>query len=112
MQQVPENPPRESASSASSGGPFKEIQDLACLGTLALSTTHGLNDFLTCILGHVAMVRARLGDPARLEHHLSEIEAGAARAAEMLRQLRLREPVSTPPADFRPPSARRSLELV
>lgn len=74
---------------AALGAPLKQTQKLASIGLLALSTTHDLNNFLTCILGHVTMVRGRLRDPALLEHHLSQIETGAMRAVEMIRQLRL-----------------------
>ncbi|ACB77302.1 PAS/PAC sensor hybrid histidine kinase [Opitutus terrae PB90-1] len=64
-----------------------ESQKLESLGLLAGGIAHDFNNILTGILGHANLARCAPASETELVEHLRQIEAGAARAAELCQQM-------------------------
>ncbi|MFA6962519.1 MAG: CHASE domain-containing protein [Opitutaceae bacterium] len=64
-----------------------ESQKLESLGVLAGGIAHDFNNLLTSILGHASISRIELPRHSPLQQHLSQIESGAQRAAELCQQM-------------------------
>jgi PAS domain S-box-containing protein len=66
---------------------LRQSQKIETLGTLAGGIAHDFNNLLTAIFGHVDLARVELGQPAKAEEHLNQVERVARRAAAISRSL-------------------------
>jgi len=66
---------------------LRQSQKMEAIGTLAGGIAHDFNNILTGIFGYSQLAHSDIENPEKAKNHISQVEKGAKRAAELVQQI-------------------------